>query len=1264
MRLVTVMNGDDELQTAGAGPNEGVLASDGSAESVVEATLDLPVHGDTPVSTPAPTRMVGERFALVRKIGEGAFGLVYEAEDRVDGGRVALKLLRQLGPEWPDRFKREFRSLRDLDHPHVVQLFELFFLDGRWCFTMELLDGVHLVAHLRDPSRGQVVDPKRVRTAFAQLASALAALHALGKVHRDVKPSNVFVTREGRVVLLDFGLVTDVAVRELTHRSRIVGTPSYMAPEQATQGEIGPPADMYAMGVMLYEVLTGKPPFSGDPRWVLLDKLSARPVSMPEFGPEDLAALAVSLLQPSPEARPTAVAVLEQLARGAPDDLERVPVSLLRPPSSPHFVGRQAELAALEGAFDLARGRSAVIASVRGPSGIGKTALVGRFVDRLRDEGAALVFSSRCYEREAVPFKAFDELADQLVRHLLTLPEGDSARVLASESSALQRMFPVFSIMQASLEDVEEEVDPREMRQQAFSAFAAILARLGAARPLVLWIDDAQWGDADSAEILLSVLPPAGPASLLVALAHRLIDGAPGGFLDAMAARTPAEILRFDVALKALTPEDVRALVSQTIDADPSAEDWAEVVARETEGNPFFVKELARFLRDRPASAADFARASSNHSLEDMILERVGRLPPGARRLLEVVALAGVPISRRAAFLASGLGPEAHASLAALRTGRLLQTRGPGAFDLLSGCHDRISETIVQSLGPAERQPRHRAIAQALDGLGDCDPEVLVYHHREAGDVARAAVHAVRAAKQAVSSLAFERAVRLYRVALELGSFADAEREEHEIALGDALANAGHGKEAADVYLALAARAPRDIAVEMQRRAGEQLMRSGYVDEGFDLVGSVLRAHDVHLPSTPGGTLLSLVLRRAFIRVRGYRFTPRDAALVPAALLQRLDAIWSARLASGVIDMVPGAELQARYVQLALKVGEPLRVAMAVGVELAHVASQGTAARPAFERLRVLAITHAASVRSPAVTALVAMSDGMATCCMGEFRRAVECCDRAEHIFRHECPGTGWEIATARIFAHLSLALLGDLNELRQRKAVHAQESRDRSDRYAAWIHLSSYSVLPELAADRPAELLRELDDALAHWSKTRFTLQHHWASIAMALVDLYRGEGARGAARLAETERRHVAAQLLRVEAVRINFRVTQIRCLLAAGGHDAENVRRAASLVGALRRERVGWASPIADMTAAAVCWSRRDEDQAARLLTRAAEGFDTFEMNLLAVAVRWHLGHLVGGDHGKSLVSRSEEAMKAQKILRPASFARAVAPSFRVF
>ncbi|HTB77703.1 MAG TPA: protein kinase, partial [Polyangiaceae bacterium] len=623
MRLVTVMNGDDELQTA-----------------AVEATLDLPVQGDAPASPPAPTRMVGERFALVRKIGEGAFGLVYEAEDRVDGGRVALKMLRQLGPEWPDRFKREFRSLRDLDHPHVVQLFELFFLDGRWCFTMELLDGVHLVAHLRDPSRGEVVDPKRVRTAFAQLASALASLHALGKVHRDVKPSNVFVTRDGRVVLLDFGLVTDVAVRELT-RSRIVGTPSYMAPEQATQGEVGPPADMYAMGAMLYEVLTGKPPFSGDARWVLLDKLSARPVPMPESGPKDLAALAVSLLQPSPEARPTAIAVLEQLAHGAPDDLERVPVSLLRPPSSPHFVGRQAELAALEGAFDLARGRAAVIASVHGPSGIGKTALVGRFVDRLRDEGAALVFSSRCYEREAVPFKAFDELADQLVRHLLTLPEGDGARVLASESSALQRMFPVFSIMQASLEDVEEPIDPREMRQQAFSAFAAILARLGAARPLVLWIDDAQWGDDDSAEILLSILPPAGPSSLLVALAHRLIDGAPGGFLHAMAARTPAAILRFDVVLEALTSEDVRALVSQTIDADPSAEDWAEVVARETEGNPFFVKELARFLRDRPASAADFARASSSHSLEDMILERVGRLPPGARRLLEVVALAG-----------------------------------------------------------------------------------------------------------------------------------------------------------------------------------------------------------------------------------------------------------------------------------------------------------------------------------------------------------------------------------------------------------------------------------------------------------------------------------------------------------------------------------------------------------------------------------------------------------------------------------------------
>src|SRR6185312_17067466 len=118
------------------------------------------------------------------------------------------------------------------------------------------------------------VDAAKLRGALAQLAQALAALHAADKVHRDVKPSNVMVTRQGRVVLLDFGLVTEALSEDVSTGNAVVGTPAYMAPEQAASRELTPAADMYAVGVMLFEALTGRVPIDGAPLQVLLEKQS------------------------------------------------------------------------------------------------------------------------------------------------------------------------------------------------------------------------------------------------------------------------------------------------------------------------------------------------------------------------------------------------------------------------------------------------------------------------------------------------------------------------------------------------------------------------------------------------------------------------------------------------------------------------------------------------------------------------------------------------------------------------------------------------------------------------------------------------------------------------------------------------------------------------------------------------------------------------------------------------------------------------------
>src|SRR5579859_1647607 len=230
------------------------------------------------------------RFEVRRRLGEGGFGVVYEAYDRVRRSVVALKTLRQTDPAALRRFKSEFRSLADVVHPRLATLYELFCEDDRWFFTMELVEGADFLAYLRvapagermvyasteqlrevvvDVARAPTLRPpslqpvpstsfepdvERLRPVLLQLAEGIDALHGAGMLHRDIKPSNVLVAPGGRVVVLDFGLVTTLALAaDERTRQHIVGTPEYMAPEQAFFGEVSPASDWYAVGVMLYQ---------------------------------------------------------------------------------------------------------------------------------------------------------------------------------------------------------------------------------------------------------------------------------------------------------------------------------------------------------------------------------------------------------------------------------------------------------------------------------------------------------------------------------------------------------------------------------------------------------------------------------------------------------------------------------------------------------------------------------------------------------------------------------------------------------------------------------------------------------------------------------------------------------------------------------------------------------------------------------------------------------------------------------------------------
>lgn len=197
-------------------------------------------------------------YRLLGQLGRGGMGVVYEALHVQRGDRMALKTLPSLDGAALHRFKREFRSLADVNHPNLIGLHTLEADGGQWFFTMDLVEGVDFLKYVRP---NDSLDEARLRAALAQLVTGVIALHGHHIIHRDLKPPNVMVTHDGRVVVLDFGLVLELDSVGFLSRTtdKVAGTPTYMAPEQAAAGNVTAASDWYAVGVMLYEALAGKP---------------------------------------------------------------------------------------------------------------------------------------------------------------------------------------------------------------------------------------------------------------------------------------------------------------------------------------------------------------------------------------------------------------------------------------------------------------------------------------------------------------------------------------------------------------------------------------------------------------------------------------------------------------------------------------------------------------------------------------------------------------------------------------------------------------------------------------------------------------------------------------------------------------------------------------------------------------------------------------------------------------------------------------------
>ncbi len=811
----------------------------GSCGSAIVDPLD---RAATSVQIPAT---VGTgRYRTVRLLGEGARKRVYLAMDERLAREVAVAVVKTEGLDANGRVRitREAQAMARLgDDPSIVTVYDVGEeADGTPFIVSQFMAGGSLDQHLdREPNRRFPI--RRALELTEQLARGLAHAHQLQIVHRDLKPANIWLDADGAARLGDFGLAANMEASRMTSEGTVLGTVAYIAPEQALGREPNPRSDLYALGAVLYEMLCGRPPFLGDDMVSVISQHLNTPPVAPRFHNDEVPVLVehlvLRLLEKDPGARPaTAGAVLELLRvaqAGAESDAPGavVPATALASPVRGadwgRFVGRAGELDALRTAFDDSLSGHTRVVMVVGEPGIGKTRTVEELGVYASVRGAQVLWG-HSYEGEiGVPFLPFVEALRSFVRELsddghLLDPAAGCAEV-ATIIPELRDKYPHLAALPALDGDAE--------RHRLFDGLSSFIAAATRIRPLVIVLDDLHWCDKPSLLLLAHLARRVRQSRLVIIGTYRDVELERSHPLAETISTLRREQLYERVLLRGLPIEEVRAFI-EAVGGQETPGEFAELIYRETEGNPFFVAEILRHLAETGAirhegDAWVGTPESIASNLPEGVREVIGRRLDGLSS--DCNAALTIAAAMPGGFTVDVVGQVAELSedtmldiLDEALAAQVIRERRerPGTYEFN---HALIRQTLYGELSTPRRVRMHRRVGAALeqrftDSIEAHLPE-LAYHAYEAapgGDVEKAVGYARRAGDHAMEQVAYEEAARSYEMAvqaLDLASDVDpAARADLLLALAGASERAGDSEacHAASLEAAGLARNMRD----------------------------------------------------------------------------------------------------------------------------------------------------------------------------------------------------------------------------------------------------------------------------------------------------------------------------------------------------------------------------------------------------------------------------------------------------------------------
>ncbi|NWG18609.1 MAG: tetratricopeptide repeat protein [Chloroflexi bacterium] len=722
-----------------------------------------------------PTRIIGRRYILHEPLGSGGMGAVYRATDRLTGQAVALKRVAaasgsdQLSTGYEMDFRlvlaQEFKILASLRHPHIISVLDYGFDELRQpYYTMELLDGA---ATILEAGRGKpLIEQVGL---LVQMLQALSYLHRRGVTHRDLKPSNVLVTG-GAVRVLDFGLSIAAENRGGETASSTAGTLAYMAPEVLIGGIANALTDLYAVGVMAYELLTGQHPFHVEDVTQLINDIlyNAPDTSNLELGAK-LALVLERLLAKSPAARyADANEVIRELSEavGQPLPLETAATreSFLQ---AARLVGRDDELKTLSDALEKAIAGTGSAWLVAGEGGVGKS----RLLEELRALAlvrGALVLRGQGAAESGSPYL----LWRPALRWLCLLTELDDAQL-----GALQVLVPdVGTLLDRTLP--AEEVDWKAAQSRIIAVIEEVFRRQK--QPLVVMLEDLHWAD-ESLDVLARL-------ALIVADLPVLLIGS---YRDDERPDLPARLPHMNrLKLERLSNTGIAELSAAMLGDAGRQPQVLDLLQRETEGNVFFLVEVVRVLAEEAGRLDRIGMVTLpmhvfEGGIRQIIQRRLSRVPQEAQPLLRVAATIGRELNLE---LLRAIEPAANLD-------RWLTSCADAAvLDVLDGrwrfAHDKLRDGVLADLDDESRRALHERVAATMERLYAGEPEhtpAIAYHYARAGNPAKEEHYAALAGAYLLMSGAYREAIHWLARALALVSAGEgaptADRRQRQITL-------------------------------------------------------------------------------------------------------------------------------------------------------------------------------------------------------------------------------------------------------------------------------------------------------------------------------------------------------------------------------------------------------------------------------------------------------------------------------------------------